>query len=75
MKCRGVLFVGGGKEEYADWEFQVHAVCDDLGKRDCGFTEHLTEHDGDIGWFITSEEFDAIQRRHRSHSQKVWVEA
>jgi len=66
MKCRGVLILGGSQLESADWQFQVHAECDDVAG--CGFDEHLTEYDGDEAWFITSYEFAEIQARHLAHS-------
>jgi len=67
MKCRGVLLIGGSAIESADYQFQVHAECDDF--RGCGFDEHLTEFDGDTIWEITSEDFTEIQARHLAHSK------
>lgn len=70
MKCRNVLHLTGGAEEGSDWVFQVHAFCGDIGARDCGFHERLTENEGDMAWSITSDEFDAIQARHIAHATK-----
>jgi len=70
LKCNGVLIIGGGAEENADvpYQYQVHAECD--GPRNCGFHEHIPEHDGDAAWWITSDDFAAIQERHLAHARR-----